>query len=206
MKLIVGLGNPGLKHEKTRHNFGFLLIDKFLKEFSVGKTNVFKESKKFKAEIAEIEWNRKSTSGKKLSSVEKVILVKPVTFMNNSGLAVKTISDFYKIKASDIWVLHDDLDFLLGGLKIKQGGSSAGHRGVESIIKHLSSEKFWRFRLGIGRPKSHEKLRNSEDYVLHEFDHGETGDVRKLIKRGVVALETALEKGMEKAMNRYNSK
>lgn len=206
MKLIVGLGNPGLKYDKTRHNLGFLLIEKFLKEFSVGKRIVFSKSKKFKAEICEIEWNRKSTLGKKLNSMEKVILAKPETYMNNSGMAVKTISDFYKIDSSDIWILHDDLDFVVGGLKIRQGGSSAGHRGIESIIKSLGTDKFWRFRLGIGKPKNNLRLRNSEDYVLREFDHSETGEVRKLIKRGVSALEEALEKGIDVAMNRYNSK
>lgn len=206
MKLIVGLGNPGLKYDKTRHNLGFLLIEKFLKEFSIGKQIVFSKSKKFKSEIAEIEWNRKSTLGKELNSMEKVILAKPETYMNNSGMAVKVISDFYKIDVSDIWVLHDDLDFVVGGLKIRQGGSSAGHRGIESIISSLGTEKFWRFRLGIGKPKNSSKLRNSEDYVLREFDHSETGEVRKLIKRGVDALEAALEKGLDVAMNRYNSK
>lgn len=206
MKLIVGLGNPGLKYNKTRHNLGFLLIEKFLKEFSIGKRTVFSKSKKFKAEICEIEWNRKSTLGKKLDSMEKVILAKPETYMNNSGMAVKTISDFYKIDEPDIWILHDDLDFVVGGLKIRQGGSSGGHRGIESVISSLGTDKFWRFRLGIGKPRNSSKLRNSEDYVLREFDHSETGEVRKLIKRGVSALEIALEKGLDAAMNRYNSK
>ncbi|MFH1186568.1 MAG: aminoacyl-tRNA hydrolase [Candidatus Levyibacteriota bacterium] len=206
MKLIIGLGNPGLKYEKTRHNLGFILIEKFLKEFSVGKNNIFRENKKFKAEIAEIEWTRKSTSGKKLKIIEKVILAKPITYMNNSGLSVRLISDFYKIKPKDVWVLHDDLDFVLGGFKIKQSGSSAGHRGIESVIKNLGTEKFWRFRLGVGKPKNNSRLRSSEAYVLREFGHGETGEIRKLIKRGVKTIETALEKGLDVAMNRYNSK
>jgi PTH1 family peptidyl-tRNA hydrolase len=206
MKLIVGLGNPGLKYEKTRHNLGFLIIEKFLKEFSIGKRIIFSENKKFKAEFAEIEWNRKSTTEKEFNTVEKVILAKPVTYMNNSGMAVKKISDFYKIDTSDIWILHDDLDFVAGSLKIRLGGSSGGHRGVESIINSLGADKFWRFRLGIGKPDNSTKLRNSEDYVLREFDHSETGEIRKLIKRGVKALETALEKGLDTAMNRYNSK
>lgn len=221
MKIIVGLGNPGGKYEKTRHNMGFMVVDKFYKEFSRDKETGWKNNNKFKSEIAEIEWQQAKASKNKKESFEKVILVKPITYMNNSGLAVKLISSFYKIEINDIWVIHDDVDVPFGGIKIKLGGSSGGHRGLESIISGLGTEKFWRFRLGIGHPRKKEetrvhdkswtktsrgKLKSVEDFVLGGFALGEFGKARELIKRGVKALELGLEQDLEKAMNRFNSK
>lgn len=222
MKLIVGLGNPGLKYEKTRHNMGFMIIDKFLREFEKNEDKNWTENNKLKSELAHIEWQRQTKSirqpGDKNHRVgenlEKVILAKPKTYMNNSGMAVSLLSKFYKIKNEDIWVIHDDLDLELGCLKIRFGGASAGHRGMESIIKNLGTDKFWRFRLGIGHPRrkldTNKNARSGgkhvEDYVLHTFDRGEMGKARELTKRGVKALETGLEKGLDKAMNQYNTK
>lgn len=208
MKLIVGLGNPGIKHERSRHNLGFKIIDGFFKDNSPVK-DTFKEEKKFQSEIAEIIWQPKK--GKS----EKVILVKPLTYMNNSGLSVKNISVFFKIQSSDIWIIHDEIDLPLGAMKIRLGGSSAGHKGVESIIEHLKSEKFWRFRMGIGEQKSSRfnrdknqksKIRKIDNFVLGEFSESERGKAREIIKKGTKAIEDALEEGLEKAMNRFNTK
>ena len=202
MKLIVGLGNPGEKHEKTRHNLGFMVVDAFFKDFASSK-EVFGDEKKFGSQVAQIIWQPKK--GKE----EKVILAKPQTFMNVSGKAVKLIRDFYKIAPADIWVVHDEIDLPLGAMKIRFGGSSAGHKGVESIIEHLSSDKFWRFRLGIGaqHQKFHDKkLKAIDGFVLGTFGESERGKARETIKRGKKALEDALEEGLEKAMNRFNTK
>jgi PTH1 family peptidyl-tRNA hydrolase len=163
MKLIVGLGNPGLKHEKTRHNLGFIIVDAFLKDFSTSTQNLWKAEKKFQSEIAEINWQPKTTKA------EKLILVKPLTYMNGSGSAVSLISKFYKISPEDIWIIHDEIDLLLGGMKIRFAGASAGHKGVQSIIEHLGTDKFWRFRIGIG--VQHEKVHDRrvkaiDNYVL----------------------------------------
>lgn len=221
MKLIVGLGNPGDKYQKTRHNLGFVVVEKFLRDFIQVNQVDWRESDKFKGFLAEIEWQKreKGKKGIEENRLEKVILLKPKTYMNNSGLSVKLVSDFYKISPRDIWVLHDDLDLPLGSLKIRLGGASAGHKGIESIISHLNSEKFWRFRMGIGHP--HRKnigedgqvmkmakraFGNVEGFVLSKFGHGEGGKAKDLIKRGVNAIEVGLECGLETAMNRFNSK
>ncbi len=205
MKLIVGLGNPGEKYEKTRHNLGFSVIEAFLKNSTPVKKTNWDNSKKFSSEIYIFSWQPKK------GNEEKIILVKPLTFMNNSGLAVKNIASFYKIKSDDIWVLHDEIDLPIGLMKIRLGGSSAGHRGVESIIEHLKTEKFWRFRLGIGVEKRKKedksrKIREISQMVLGKFGEGEKGKVRTIIKRGAESIEYALEKDLVSAMNRYNSK
>ena len=213
MKLIVGLGNPGEKYEKTRHNLGFMIVEKFLKDFESVKNTIWKDSVKCKSEISQIEWQPKH------GNLEKVILAKPKTYMNNSGMAVRLISDFYKINSSDVWILHDDIDLPLGSMKIRFGGASAGHHGVESVMEHLGTDRFWRFRLGIGEQKSplrqgsegqakikNQKLRNVEDFVLSDFTGSEKGKLKNLVKRGVNAVETSLENGMDAAMNRFNTK
>lgn len=205
MKLIVGLGNPGEKYEKTRHNLGFMVAENFLKDFETVEKTTWEDSKKFKSEIAQIEWQPRH------GSLEKVILVKPQTYMNNSGLAVSLLTTYYKIQATDVWVVHDDIDLPLGTMKIRFGGASAGHHGVESIMEHLKTDKFWRFRMGTGL-KNHrlniknQKLKNVEDYVLGNFVGQERGKLKDLIKRGVKAIETGLEDGLEAAMNRFNTK
>ena len=203
MKLIVGLGNPGPKHEKTRHNLGFTILDTFLKDFSTSAQNLWHEEKKFQAEIAEIDWQPKK------GQVQKTILVKPLTYMNGSGVAVGLISKFYKISSDDVWVIHDEIDLPLGGMKIRFGGASAGHKGVESIIEHLGTDKFWRFRIGIGAQSEivhDKKVKAIDNYVLGEFSEGEKGKAREIIKKSVKAIEDALEEGLEKAMNRFNTK
>jgi len=202
MKLIVGLGNPGEKHEKTRHNMGFMIIDALFKDNSSSQAS-FGEQKKFQAQIAEINWQPKK------GTPEKVILAKPETYMNNSGLAVSSIVKFYKIDAQDIWIVHDEVDLPLGGMKIRLGGSSAGHKGVESIIENLGTEMFWRFRIGIGAQHGKlpsKKVKPIDNFVLGEFMDSERGKAREIVKKARKSLEDALEEGLEKAMNRFNTK
>ncbi len=215
MKLIVGLGNPGEKYISTRHNLGFVIVERFLKDFQSAKNTVWENSSKFKSEVAQIEWQPRH------GSLEKVILAKPQAYMNNSGMAVQLITSYYKLLTTDIWVIHDDIDLPLGNMKIRFGGASAGHHGVESTIEHLGTDKFWRFRMGTGLQNSkfppslklrragktkNQKLRNVEDFVLGEFTGSEKGKLKGLIKRGVNAIETALEENIDRAMNRFNIK
>lgn len=215
MKLIVGLGNPGKQYEKTRHNLGFMAVEQFLKDFEPVAKTVWENSENLKSDIVELEWQPRQ------GKLERVILAKPKTYMNNSGLAIKQILRYYDIKIlSDVWVSHDDIDLPLGSLRIRLGGAAAGHHGVESIIKQLGTDRFWRFRLGIGVRRSHfqrdegvkkhamsrDVVKNVEDYVLSPFKGREWGRVKNLIKRGSNALQTALEEGLDVAMNRFNTK
>lgn len=202
MKLIVGLGNPGEKYAKTRHNLGFMIIERFLKDFENTKNTLWENSAKFKSDIAQIEWQPKH------GSLEKVILVKPKTFMNNSGMSVQLLASFFKLPSSDVWVIHDDIDLPLGAMKIRFGGASAGHHGVESLMEHLSTDKFWRFRMGVGekRELNDSRMKNVDDFVLGTFSGAEKGKLKNILKRGVVAIEESLEDGMDAAMNRFNTK
>jgi PTH1 family peptidyl-tRNA hydrolase len=202
MKLIVGLGNPGEKYEKTRHNLGFMIVDRFLKDFESAKNTTWENSTKFKSDIAQIDWQPKH------SKIEKVILIEPKTFMNNSGLAVKLIADFYKITPENIWIINDDIDLPLGSMKIRFGGASAGHHGIESVIEQLGTDKFWRFRMGVGekRELNDSRVKNVDDFVLGIFSGAEKGKLKDLIKRGADAIEMSLEENLEAAMNRFNTK
>ncbi len=206
MKLIVGLGNPGEKYENTRHNCGFLVVDHFLKDYKSASGVVWSSNAKLKSDIAVVDWQPKK------GKLEKVILAKPQTYMNNSGMAVSLLLSFYKVDSSDLWIVYDELDLPLGSMKIRLGGAAAGHHGVESIMEKIATDKFWRFRMGIGT--SHDKehaiskqtLRDAKDYVLGAFGRSDQGKIRELIKHGSDALQTALEKGIEVAMNRYNTR
>lgn len=207
MKLIVGLGNPGEKYQKTRHNVGFMIIEQFLKDFEQVSKTIWNNDAKLKSDIAELIWQPKH------GQAEKIILVKPKTYMNNSGLAIQLIVKRYTLDASNIWVVHDDIDLPLGGIKIKFGGGDAGHRGITSIREALGTDKFWRFRMGISHPrqkiqKPHQKfvVKDVEEYVVGKFVGGEWGKAREAIKRGAKAIAMGLEEGLDKAMNRYNTK
>lgn len=199
MILIVGLGNPGEKYAKTRHNLGFMVLDELLQKLTSAEKTGWKKSQKFNAEFCIIG--------------SESILAKPLTFMNASGFAVKKLTDFYHIKIDDLWIVYDDLDLPLGKIKIRWGGGTAGHHGLESIVKHLGTVDFVRFRLGIGKPAGHgewqkntAKRRGIEDYVLSDFRSGEQGKAREMIKKAVKAIEVALKDGLGKAMNKFNAK
>ena len=212
MKLIVGLGNPGKQYEKTRHNVGFMVLEQYLKDFEPTKKTVWENNAKFKSDIVLIEWQhqqRGKDSGESIGSrgngVEKVILAKPKTFMNNSGMAVKLIGDFYKIPVEDIWVIHDDVDFPVGSMRIRFGGASAGHRGVMSMIDTLGTDKFWRFRMGIGRPGESQHS-GVEHYVLDAFSGQDHAKIREMLKHASKALMMGLEIDLHSAMNKFNTK
>ncbi|MBI5019757.1 aminoacyl-tRNA hydrolase [Candidatus Gottesmanbacteria bacterium] len=196
MKLIVGLGNPGDKYKDTRHNVGFMVVDKLAHELG-GADVVWETSQKLVAEMAK---------------TGEVVLAKPTTFMNASGVAVRKIIDFYKMKPEDVWVIHDDLDLPLGKIRIRVGGASAGHHGIDSIIKELGSDKFVRVRLGIGKVKSggtvaaDRQLHQSSviRFVLSKFGRSEAGEFKHLVAHGVEAVRVGLFKGIDRAMNRFN--
>jgi PTH1 family peptidyl-tRNA hydrolase len=182
-----------------------MVIDHFLQDITPVTNTKWETHKKFKSLITEQTFVTKD--GKK----EKLILVKPQTFMNDSGESVEAITSFYKIEPFDVWVVHDELDLPSGSMKIRKGGSGAGHHGVESIMEHLGTEMFWRFRMGIGVNKNHQGvggkvIHNVDDFVLSDFTSSEAGKVRELIKRGCHALTCALEESLEVAMNKYNTK
>jgi len=192
MKIIVGLGNPGKKFEKTRHNLGFMVLDRFARKNKFPK---FKMKKEFLATVSE----------KKIGK-EKIILVKPQTFMNNSGLAVKRI--FEKLRTSNIepltsnlWVIHDDLDILFGKIKISFGRGSGGHKGVQSIIDEIGRKDFVRFRIGIG--KKEVGIRKKE-FVLEKFSKKEEKILKKVIELICRAIEMAIKEGIKKAMSEFN--
>lgn len=210
MKIIVGLGNPGEKYETTRHNLGFLTLDRLLKDCAPVEKSEWKNEPKLKSQVAEI-----TCSG----IDEKILLIKPQTYMNNSGMAVQLVSSFYKVSPEDVWVVYDELDLPLGTLKIRFGGAAAGHHGVENIIEQLGTDAFWRFRLGIGHTShkdldgdgkgdrvGNRKIRNVEDYVIGEFSEHDYTEAKKMIKHASEALQCALEKSMETAQNRFNTK
>lgn len=204
MKLIIGLGNPGEKYEKSRHNVGFMVVDELLRKLApVGKTK-WKDAPNLKSLTCNLE--------------SEVILVKPQTMMNASGYAVKKLTKRYTLDASHLWVIHDDLDLPLGKIKIVKGRGSAGHYGVQSIIRELGSADFVRFRLGIGRPTKLDKWlvsggklvsenvmhREVERYVLEGFGGKEAVEAGKMIKKATKAIELAISQGVEKAASKFN--
>jgi peptidyl-tRNA hydrolase, PTH1 family len=195
MKLIVGLGNPGEKYAKTRHNVGFMVIDELAQKFSSSDYRFIKENK-FEAETLKVHYKD-----------EELFLVKPQTMMNASGEAVNKLMRFYNLQLNDLWVIHDDLDLPLGHLKIVKGRGSAGHHGVDSIIQKLGKDEFTRFRVGIDYKMiidKHERPREVEDYVLMVPQGKEAVELVKGIDKTVKAVEIALKEGIEKAMNRLN--
>jgi len=168
MILIIGLGNPGKKYEKTRHNVGTRAIDEL-----------------------------------EILGLKNVILTKPNTFMNESGKAVKPLIDKYKIKPGDLIVIHDDIDLPLEKIRIVRNRGSAGHKGVESIIKELKTENFIRFRIGI-QPRSG-KPKNPENFVLQKFNKEEEKIIDEVIKKTAEAIEYFLKEGLEKTMGKFNN-
>jgi PTH1 family peptidyl-tRNA hydrolase len=177
MKLIVGLGNPGTKFERTRHNLGFRVINQLAQEIGIGN---WKEETKFNALIAQGSFND-----------QKITLAKPKTFMNNSGLAVQAIANYYKIPIEEILIVHDDIDLLLGEIKIQKGRGSAGHKGVQSIINHLGTKDFIRIRIGI-KPENNKLLEiETEKFVLQKFTLQEEKIIQETIKKAAALLTTA---------------
>lgn len=204
MKLIVGLGNPGPKYESTRHNVGFLVVEHLLKDLASVKDSKWDKQEKLKSEIFQFDYQPKALKA------EKIIIAKPLTYMNNSGMAVSLIANYYKIKPQDIWVVYDELDLPLGSMKIRFGGATAGHHGLDSILESLKTDKFWRFRMGIGQSHNHDEIAKHKvsgaEFVLKGFTGSDRSKARQMLKRGSKSLEMALEKGIESAQNQFNTK
>jgi len=196
MRIIIGLGNPGKKFEKTRHNLGFLIIENL--KLKIKNFSDWKYEKKFKAEI----------SRGKIGN-EKVILAKPRTFMNESGKSVKLLTRSYNLEPKNLIIVHDDLDLPLGKIKISIGRGSAGHKGVQSIIDELGTKNFARFRIGI-RPNLKFKMQNAklkfkiQNFVLQKFKKGEEKILKGVIEKTIGAIEVAIKEGIEKAMQKIN--
>ena len=172
--IIVGLGNPGKKYENTRHNVGFLVLDHLAKKLDAS----WKTKGAWSAQVAEISQNE-----------QKIVLLKPETFMNLSGNAVARARGFWrKTPIEHIWVIHDDVDLKLGDIRIKQGGSSAGHRGINSIDNKLGSQDYHRVRIGIGRPEN-DKI-PIDQFVLGKFTDAEQKQLEQVV-------ESAAEKILE---------
>jgi len=183
MKFIIGLGNPGRKYSATRHNIGFTILDNFAKN----KSLQWKEYK----DLAEI------------SVTDDLILVKPMLFMNNSGSAVLPLVKKYDPNYSGIIVIHDDLDVNFGRIRIKKGGSSGGHNGVQSIIERLGTDEFIRMKIGIGRPDCG---LDGADFVLSKFNSEETKQIKSIILCAADAVSVLVEDGIQKAMNLFNKR
>ncbi len=186
MVLIAGLGNPGLKYEKTRHNTGYTVID----ELS-GRHGIHVDTEKFHALI-----------GKGQIGAEKVVLIKPITFMNLSGESLREVISFYKPDLkSELIVVYDDIDLEVGRLRIRKSGSAGGHNGMKNIIKELGTQEFIRIRIGIGA-KPHQW--DLVDWVLGRFSEDEQTVMRDAVMRAADALESILSEGADIAMNRFN--
>jgi PTH1 family peptidyl-tRNA hydrolase len=183
--LIVGLGNPGRGYEDTRHNVGFMLVDRL--------------ADAHKIECDKPGW--KSYWGSGVIAGEEVFLVKPCTYMNLSGDAVVRFTSVLSVPAESVVVAYDDCDLPLGQIRIRTGGGSGGHKGVESITTILNSSRFPRIRLGIGRPDEGEL----SDYVLTPFDVYEHDKLEAMLSRGVASIEVIIKEGIESAMNKFNS-
>ncbi len=186
LHLIVGLGNPGAEYTKTRHNAGFWLV----KKLAAGWRVEWKNERKFNVRMARAERHGR-----------RVLLCQPQTFMNASGEAVGRLTNFYQLPLKQLLVAVDDADLPLGEIRLRAGGSSAGHHGLESIEQHLGSREFARLRLGIGR---RDGAREITDYVLSRFDRAEAALMEKVLDRAAGQAECWLADGIQIAMNQFN--
>jgi PTH1 family peptidyl-tRNA hydrolase len=187
MRLIVGLGNIGKQYEHTRHNIGFMVADELARRWGAGP---WKEDKN----ALYVEYR----------APEKVFLIKPTTYMNNSGLAVGNYARFYNIAPENIVVIQDDMDMACGQTRIRHKGSSGGHNGIKSTAEHLGTDQFLRFKIGIGHPVHEQQV--VIDHVLHPF----VGEQKELIEKAVLemadAVELWLKADLDEVMQRYNKK
>ncbi len=185
MKLIVGLGNIGEKYNFTRHNAGFMVVDKWAIKHDVN----FKENRKLKCFLAKFKYG-----------FEDIILIKPTTFMNLSGDSVAEVMNYYKLEVSDILIVYDDLSLELGKMRFRPNGSDGGHNGIKSIIKSLANQNIARLKIGIGpQPPI-----PAEQFVLQNFYKSQLEELKPVLKRAVEGIEFYLDKGMERAQNEFN--
>ena len=187
LRIIVGLGNPGPEHQVTRHNAGFWFVDLLARRHSAE----FRDYRKYSGETAKI-----TVSGQEL------ILLKPTTYMNRSGLSIRQLSDFFKVAAEHILVAHDELDLPVGVIKLKSGGGHGGHNGLRDTITHIG-ENFWRLRIGIGHPGHKAEVL---DYVLNRAPRNEEDMILESVNSAADCLPLMLEQGMERAMTKLHSR
>ena len=185
MKLVVGLGNPGEEYEKTRHNLGFVVLDRL-----AARHEITVDTKK-----------KKSMIGRFRLGKERIMLLKPQTFVNLSGEAVLYMASFLRIMPENIIVVCDDINLAVGKMRIRKYGSSGGHNGIRSLIQFLKSDNFPRIRLGIGVPQEGQKL---ESYVLGEFSTDESTLLDPVIEKACDAIEMIIRGEVETAMNQFN--
>lgn len=186
MKLIVGLGNPGKEYQKTRHNIGFMVLDYFAE-----RNNLDFSKNKFNGNYTEFKIEN-----------EKVLLLKPLSYMNLSGEVVKKYVDFFKIPVSDILIIHDDLDINIGKYKLKEVGSSGGHNGLKNIELNLGTNKYKRMKIGISKDKNID----TKDYVLGKFSNEDLLILDNIIKKSENIINDFCKVDYNKLMNKYNHK
>lgn len=184
MKVIVGLGNPGGQYAETRHNVGFVLVDMIAERLGI------EFQAKFQGLIADIR-----------SEGERIILLKPQTFMNLSGRSVSELISFYKVKPEDVIIIHDDMDLPLGKIRLRNKGSAGGHNGIRSVIADLGTEDFWRLKFGVGRPPAGW---DPARYVLSAFAENEIQLLEEVLERAEKAISLWIAGDSVKAMNLYN--
>jgi len=187
VKIIVGLGNPGIQHRMSRHNIGFQVVDRIAQIHHISI-----RTKRFK-----------SLYGTGWIDFQQVSLSKPMTFMNRSGEAVKKATDFFHLGMEDLVVVHDDLDLPFGRLRFKRRGGDGGHQGIRSIIERMGGNNFLRLKVGIGRPP---QGMDSADYVLEAFDRIEQSLLDQVLSQAAESLRVMLLEGVEKAMNQFQKK
>lgn len=187
MKLIAGLGNPGSRYQYSRHNMGFLVLDRLAETGGIALNQT-----KFEA-----------CFGRGIIAGHPALLIKPQSYMNLSGEAVRKFFDYFRIEIKDVIVVHDDLDLPFGTIRLKAGGGPGGHKGLISVIDHVGSADFSRVRLGIGKPDRREMV---EGYVLSSFSPDETGQLPRVVGKAAEMLIELLSTGIESAMCKYHGK
>ena len=184
MRVIAGLGNPGEKYAKTRHNIGFMVTAELAERFNINS------SYKFDGLIGDFFFGG-----------EKIIIFQPMNYMNKSGQPIVKLLDYFQIEAKDLLVIHDDLDLDLGKMRFRQNGSSGGHNGIKSIINNLGTKEFRRLKIGIGRPPENIPV---PDFVLTTFQGEEKKISEQIVEEAASAVELMLRENIMKAMNKYN--
>jgi peptidyl-tRNA hydrolase, PTH1 family len=188
-QLIVGLGNPEPKYNQTRHNIGFEAVDALAKTWQIS----WSENRRFQAFMGE----GRGANG------DKVRLLKPLTYMNRSGQAIRSATDWYKLPPESTLIIYDDMDLSVGRLRLRLSGSAGGHNGMKSAIAHLGTQNFPRLRIGIGKSRAD---KDSVSHVLGKFSLEETQMMSEVLQLVVDAVELALKQGVEKAMSLYNNR
>lgn len=192
-QLIVGLGNPEPKYDQTRHNIGFAAVDAIARAWQIPLT----DNRKFQGIF-----------GEGRSNAGKIRLLKPLTYMNNSGQAIRAVTDWYKLPPESVLAIYDDMDLPLGKIRLRLSGSAGGHNGMKSAIAHLGTQNFPRLRIGIGRPQGNNTKEDAStvSYVLGRFSSAQAPLVAEVLQMALEAVELSLKQGVQQAMNRYNNR